>query len=67
MAELLALGRYRREAERLRSLAAGASFIWARDAFREAAREYDQLADAAEREGLSSTPKHFFSSSPITL
>jgi hypothetical protein len=48
-------------------LAAGASFIWARDAFREAAREYDQLADAAEREGLSSTPKHFFSSSTITL
>jgi len=67
MAELLALGRYRREAERLRSLAADASFIWARDAFREAAREYDQLADAAEREGLSSMPKNLFISPTVTL
>jgi hypothetical protein len=67
MAELLALGRYRREAERLRSLAAGASFIWARDAFREAAQEYDQLADTAEREGLSSMPKNHFISPTVTL
>jgi hypothetical protein len=42
--------RYQREAERLRSLAAAASFEWAQDTFNEVARQYDQLADAAQLE-----------------
>jgi hypothetical protein len=45
--------RYQREAERLRSLAAAASFEWAQDTLNAVARQYDQLAEAAqfERDG----------------